>query len=279
MNKLIFLSGILAFLLSNNLKAQESVCDCPGQKNTATGTFYFAWGYNKDYYSKSDIHFSNSGSDNYDFTLYDLKAKDRTGFRDILRTDLTIPQYVYRIGYYFNNKQNIGIEINFDHSKYVMINNQTAHLTGQIRGTHYDKDTLVSPSFLKFEHTNGANFLMFNAIKRQTLLKTKNKKHWLSAVVKAGPGIVIPKTDVSLFGVRLDNRFHIAGCIVGADIGIRYDFFNYWFFESSVKGSFANYTNVLTVGTGKANHSFYTLQAIASLGFSLPVKHKKKADK
>ena len=244
MNK-IFLLAIITLFLISNAKAQESVCDCPGQKNIATGTFYFAWGYNKDYYSKSDIYFSNSGSDNYDFTLHDLKAKDRTGFRDILRTDLTIPQYVYRIGYYFNNKKNIGIEINFDHSKYVMINNQTAYLTGQIHGTRYAMDTLVSPS----------------------------------AVVKAGPGVVIPKTDVSLFGVRLDNRFHIAGYIVGADIGIRYDFFNYWFFESSVKGSFANYTNVLTVGTGKANHHFYTFQAIASLGFSLPVKHKKNADK
>ena len=35
---------------------------------------YFYWGYNRDYFSHSDIHFHGPG---YDFTVYDVTARDR----------------------------------------------------------------------------------------------------------------------------------------------------------------------------------------------------------
>ena len=256
-------------LLSFSCSAQEA-CNCPGGEKKAHGVFYVSWGYNRDWFSKSDLHFQNSGSDNYDFTVHGAKAKDRPGFDQILRTaiegDITIPQYVYRLGYYFGNKSDIGVEINFDHSKYVMVNGQTARVTGQIRGTELDQDTVVGSDFLKFEHTNGANFLMGNFIKRKTFLHSVNGKHWLSAVFKPGFGIVVPKTDVTLFEQRLDNRFHVAGWIVGAETGLRYDF-RHFFMEATAKEVFANYSDVLVMGTGKADHRFWCFEAILTAGF------------
>ncbi|MCX6351785.1 MAG: hypothetical protein NTX03_07975, partial [Bacteroidetes bacterium] len=65
--RLLSLGGFIIFI-SPTLHAQT-----PKPK----GTFYAAWGYNKDYFSNSTIHFKNAGSDNYDFTLENLKAKDR----------------------------------------------------------------------------------------------------------------------------------------------------------------------------------------------------------
>ena len=38
------------------------------------GQFFFYWGYNRGFYSRSDINFK--GAD-YNFTLYDVTAKDR----------------------------------------------------------------------------------------------------------------------------------------------------------------------------------------------------------
>ena len=264
---------ILLQLLSVSGASQET-CNCPGGEQKSNGVFYASWGYNRDWYSKSDLHFQNSGSDNYDFTLEKVKAKDRSGFSDILRTaasgDITIPQYVYRIGYYLNNKHDIGVEINFDHAKYVMIQDQSVHLEGQIHGVEMDKDTLLLPDFLKFEHTNGANFLMGNFIKRKSFLHSADNKHWLSGIIKTGAGIVIPKTDVTLFGTRVDNKFHIAGWIVGAETGLRYDF-RHFFSEFTAKETFADYTNVLTVGTGKANHHFWCFEAILSAGFQFGI--------
>jgi len=43
------------------------------QKNKK-GTFYFYWGYNRDWYSNSDIHFEG---EDYDFELKDVIANDR----------------------------------------------------------------------------------------------------------------------------------------------------------------------------------------------------------
>ena len=273
---------LIAFLLINfELYSQEEICNCPGQNKVGKGSIYFMWGYNRDWFSKSDIHFKNTSGefnpvtnnyDSYDFTLFGLKAEDRPGFKKLLTSDLTIPQYNYRLGYYFNDKNDLGIEINFDHTKYVMVNYQNLRLEGTIRGQYYNQDTVVQAvDFLAFEHSDGANFLMLNIIKRQQFLVAANKKHWVSGIVKIGGGIVIPRTDITLFGQRLNNRFHIAGYLFGIESGIRYDAFKYFFMEYTVKGTWANYTNVLAIGNGRVNHSFYTLQNILLLGVQFPL--------
>ncbi|MGQ0829739.1 MAG: hypothetical protein ACT4ON_15235 [Bacteroidota bacterium] len=260
-------------------KAQEK-CDCPTQSKVGKGSLYFAWGYNKDWFSKSDIHFKNTtgehntvteNGDYYDFTVYDAQAKDRPGFNTILTSPLSVPQYVYRLGYYFNDKYDLGIEINFDHVKYIVRDWQTLRVKGHINGQEIDKDTLINPdSFLHFEHTDGANFLMLNLMKRQRLLVSNNKKHWVSGIVKAGAGIVIPKTYVKLFGQEMDNRFHVAGYCAGIEAGLRYDAFKYVFLEYTGKGVFADYMDVLAIGAGKINHRFWTFENILVLGLQIP---------
>jgi len=264
---LLFLSSV--FSQEQNQPAAQADCNCPGGIKKGKGIFYISWGYNRDWFSKSNLHFKSGKSDNYDFTLYGVKAKDRPGFNELLETaasgDFTIPQYNYRFGYYFN-KHDIGIEINFDHTKYVVIQDQKIPIKGQIHGIDMDKDTLLNASFLKFEHTNGANFLMGNFIKRITWLHSANNKHWLSAIIKTGAGVMIPKTDVTLFGTRVDNKFHLAGWLVGLEPGLRYDF-RHFFMEATGKGAFVDYTDVLTVDTGRANHSFWCFEAILVAGF------------
>ena len=261
-----FLFSIL--LVVNPLYAQDN-CNCPSMSKSSKGTLYLTWGYNKDWYSKSDLHFSGTEHGGYNFTLKKARAHDNPSIDKIFVYDLSIPQYVYRAGYFFNNKQNTGIEIGFDHTKYIMSTNQVLRLKGNIGETYYDMDTLVHEDFLLFEHTNGANFLMANFIKRFYIAKTANRKHWLSLVVKPGAGIVIPKTDVTLFGERLDNKFHIAGYVAGVDATLRYDFFKHFFIEGSAKGVFANYTNVLTVGSGKAHHHFFAAEVIGAFGLQV----------
>lgn len=246
-------------------------CDCPSQAEQGSGTLSFAWGYNKSWFSRSSIHFSDHTTDDYDFTLYNLEAHDRPGL-EIVGTNLSnlsVPQYVYRLAYFFNDPNDLGVEICFDHVKYVMTQNQTARIEGEIRGRKVSTDTVVSSQFLRFEHTNGANFWMVNFLKRQNLVKSSNRLHWLGLLGKVGVGVVIPKSDVAIFDVETDNRYHIAGYVLGLDVGLRYDFLKYGFVEASLKGAYADYSDVLTVGEGRASHSFFTLEAIMSLGFQV----------
>jgi hypothetical protein len=270
----------LFFFSCTVLTAQEAI-------NTSTipvkkkGTFYFSWGYTRAWFSKSTIHFvdrSNNYHDatgrinNYDFTIYDAKAHDRSDFNKIGDVvNLTVPQFAYRVGYYFNNKADIGIEGNFDHTKYIVTDYQRVHIKGQFNGEYVDKDTILDPSnFLHFEHSDGANFLCFNFVKRWKFY-SPNKYFNIGWVVKPGMGMVIPRTDVTLFGERLNNDFHIAGYICALESGFRAEFLKRGFFEFVAKGSYANYMQVLVLGkgNGRANHYFFTGQLTAQLGLQI----------
>lgn len=239
---------------------------------------YFSWGYTRAAYSKSTIHFkdlSNSyheitGSNNYyDFTVHNVKAKDRPDFDQLYDIiNITIPQFVFRVGCELNNKW--GFEINYDHTKYVVTDWQKVKISGQINGQSVSGDTTLNPkTFLHFEHTDGANFWMVNAVRKVKIYERRNLL--LSYVVKPGAGVVVPRTDVTLFGERLNNKWHLAGWIVGIESGLRAEFFKHGFFELVGKGSFANYAQslVLGKGNGTAKHHFFAGQLTATIGLCL----------
>ena len=243
---------------------------------TKRGKICLSWGYTRCAFSKSTIHFEDHSNkyhektgryNYYDFTIYNAKASDRPDFDKIYDViNITIPQYCFRIGYYFG--KNAGIELNFDHAKYVVNNYQRVHIQGQFNGDYVDKDTTLDPgTFLHFEHTDGANFWMINFIKKLTIYNRSPKLN-ISWVLKPGAGIVYPRTDVTLFGEKLNNRWHLAGWIVGAETGIRTEFLKYCVFEFTTKGSYADYRQVLVLGKGNgvAKHSFFTGQLTATIG-------------
>jgi len=261
--KAIFIC-ILFLLSCLFVQAQENIK--PEKKK---GAFYFSWGYNKDWFSRSDIHFEDHITDNYDFTVHRVSAGDAPRLDKIFNKEFSVPQYSYRVGYYFNN--NLGIEISFDHAKYIMDQNQKVHITGYIREEQLDKDTIIGEHFLMFEHTNGANFLMLSVLKRKEFYHNKNGKQNLEGLVKAGGGVVIPKTDVTLFNERRDNVFHVAGYIAGIEADIRYHFCKRFFLEPAIKGSYANYVNVLTIGSAHANHHFFAAELILTGGVEFPL--------
>src|SRR5690606_14148516 len=92
------------------------------------GKFYIYWGGNRDYYTKSDIHFTG---ENYDFTLNDVPAQDKPkGWHiDYINPGrMTIPQTNFRMGYFITDKYNISLGV--DHMKYVMPNNKVVDYSG-----------------------------------------------------------------------------------------------------------------------------------------------------
>jgi hypothetical protein len=269
---------LLSFLSLSSFSQTESVSTATLSPAKKKGNFYFLWGYTRCKYSKSDIHFIDHSNKyypetgryhDYDFTIYDAQAKDRPdfdGIKDVI--NITIPQFVARIGYYFNNKKDFGVEINYDHAKYVVTNYQKVHVKGNFNGNYVDQDTIMDPdNFLHFEHTDGANFWMFNFIKRWNLYKP-SKLFNVGYIVKPGAGFVYPRTDVTMFGTRLNNRWHMAGWIVGVESGLRIEFLKYGVLEFTGKGSYADYRKVLVLGPGggKANHHFFTGQLSLTIG-------------
>jgi len=174
MNKRFYIFPLLAFLLTTQSFAQDIAPKV--EEENQKGKMYIFWGWNRGWYSNSDIHFTG---DNYDFTLNDVEAKDRQSplnFGTYFKPNsITIPQTNFRIGYFINDKYDISIGV--DHMKYVMIQNQQTQITGDINdGTNYDgsytdNDIALTKDFLIYEHTDGLNYLNAEITRNDDLLK------------------------------------------------------------------------------------------------------------
>ena len=236
------------------------------------GTAYFTWGYNRDWYTTSTIHFVNTKTDNYDFVFHNAKAHDNPSMEQYWQPErLTIPQYDFSIGYLLNNKSDIGFELSWNHLKYVMTDNQVIHVTGNIRGHYIDKDTLVTPDFVHLQHTNGNNYLMANIVKRQKMFSWKNFQ--ISGIGKLGAGPLISYTISTVLGSTDSGHFHYHGWVAGASLGLRINIYKYFFIQSDMQGAFANYTNT-ELGAdrqGLATHHFYSLQWMWAGGVNFPL--------
>ena len=245
------------------------------QKGKLFKGMYLQWGYNKDWYTRSNIHFKFSNGDN--FKLHNARAHDRPNLADIYKNpvEISIPQYNYRIGFYLNNSKTRSVEINFDHIKYVVTDGQKVHVTGLINGMQVNGDSILDPQkFLHFEHTDGGNLLHINYVQQKTLCMNKSKTRPLvNFIWKAGAGINIPRTDITYRGDRLNNNFHIAGYNVSGEAGARLYISKKLFFEGTGKSGYVRYTNALANTTmlkgNRAHHGFGYFEIIGTIGYDI----------
>lgn len=271
------LTSILFYCFLQPVLAQSSLTPNTVKLGKEKGSFYFTWGYNRDWYTKSTIHFVNTTTDNYNFTFYNAKAHDRPDMQDFYKiTSLTIPQYDMNLGYFFNDKRDLGIEVSWDHLKYIVTDNQVMHVKGEIRGQEIDKDTLVTPSFVHLQHTNGNNYLMLNLVKREKLWKSKHLQ--LSAIGKVGAGPLISYTISSVLGNNDDGYFHYHGIVSALSVGLKLDIYRYFFLQTDVQGAWVDYTNTRLGADhqGLSTQHFYSLQYKYLLfGFNYPLGKRK----
>jgi hypothetical protein len=139
------------------------------QKAERKGEFYFSWGYNKAYYTQTNVSINQPSLGN-NFTFNNVKLVDNPGWNDALFTlALSIPQYNYRIGYFFDKEKDLAFEINFDHTKALFKNGQTVNMSGTYNGRSVDSSFVFSKSGTGssknyYYLNNGANFLLFKMI-------------------------------------------------------------------------------------------------------------------
>lgn len=276
-------SYILLFMLTLSFTAPAQLSNISAKNN---GQVYLMWGYNRDWFSKSDIHLAGTYPDSpiipaeargksYDFTLLGADAHDRAQFNHIADWNVTIPQFYYKIGYIFpgNNDVLNGLEISFDHVKYVMSSDQTLRVQGQLYDstagavTMVDREMIVNDKMVHFEHTNGANYLMLSFVRGMPLARNRTETHMLQCLVKPGIGIVVPRSDVTIFGIRKDNEYHVAGYVAGLEVTFRYMYAEHIILETAGKGCYANYTDVLTTEGSSANHYFTSFEWLFSIGY------------
>jgi hypothetical protein len=219
------------------------------------GSFYFSWGYNTEWYTHSDIHISQPAL-NSDFTFINVVAHDHKGWdNNLFHKDLSIPQYNYRIGYFFNKKQDWGFEINFDHTKYVVTTDQTVRLKGKVLGRDVDSMMVTGEGRFLWQLNNGANFLQFNLVKKLKLIDAFSSKLQFDVLLKAGVGPVIPHVENTIFGINNVPHFQFGGWNADADVSLKLTFFKYFFLEYQTKVVYGRYFG-LRVYDGLADQHF-----------------------
>lgn len=258
------------FLFSGSASGQTE----QKKKKHKTGSIYISWGYNHEWYTRSSVHIKQSAlGNNYDFVS--VKSHDHKGWDDgVFQQQLSIPQYNWRVGYYFNEKQDMGFELNFDHTKYIITEGRDVQVKGTLNNRAVDTSVYFAKANGFFYYlNNGANFLLFNFIKRQGLYRSKDNMLAVDFVGKAGIGPVVPHVENSFFGKKNDPHFQVGGWNVGLETALRVTFCRYAFAEFSQKIDYARYSN-LKIYEGTAKQNFGTYELILSVGAIIPTtKH------
>ena len=261
MKKFLVLFLIHLFILPASAQSEDQL-QTKGNKKS----IYVYWGWNWDNFSKSDINFK--GAD-YEFTLKNVVADDKQASFDLETYfhpgKFTIPQYNFRIGYYF--KENWDISFGVDHMKYVVRQNQEVEISGFISnsetiydGIYSDDKIIIEPSFLILEHTDGLNYVNFELRHTDKFITGKT----VSVSLKEGFGIgaVIPRTNATILEKERHDKFHLAGYGLGAMIGVNITFFDKFFIQSEVKGGFIGLPDVRTTNSkiDRASQNFFYSQ-------------------
>jgi hypothetical protein len=272
-------SVIILLFLSTTIAA-ETIFETENKK----GSFYFYWGYNRSFYSTTNLHFTGP---NYDFTLYDLKGSDRPspfGKEYFYPPSMTVPQFNYRIGYFFSPQ--FAISVGMDHMKYVVDQNQVTLISGIVTesastkyaGNYLHQPVELSKDLLIFEHTNGFNFFSIDFEFLPHLYTHQNTK--LSAYWNTGGGgiWIVTKTDVRVFGDGLDNDFHVAGYSLTVKTGPRIEYNNKFFLASEIRAGYASIPSVLIKNAapevGDHNLTFIEYYIVGGVNFRIKSKER-----
>lgn len=238
------------------------------------GSFFMHWGYNRAYYTSSDIHFT--GAD-YDFTLYNVTAQDRPepfGKDYFNITYIWVPQYNYRFGWHFRDRWSLSLGL--DHMKYVVIQDQTVMMDGYTNssqmpedpGEQGARDLLLKSEVLTYEHSDGLNLLSVDLDHYDRIWKSKSGKQRLRIYEGIHAGPVIPRSDVRLFGTGINNHFNVAGFGMGAQVGLHFTFLKHFYIRNALKAGWIDLPHVLTTGSKEeqASQHFWFVQHAIVVG-------------
>ncbi len=233
MKKLVLFLLLMCFASGMNAQVSKH----KKKNSTAAGTLFFYWGYNRSYYTHSNIRFI--GSD-YDFKLKNVVAYDRPDkFRANVYfnpSTLTVPQYNGRIGYYLRDKWAISFGV--DHYKYVMADQNNVLLDGFIAagldtnwsGNYDDEPVVTDINKFHYENTNGCNFLRFELMRSFDLLEFGSKRQVaLTGNLGAGLGPVLTFNDLNFAQLHTLATPSLSGYGVGINGSLRLEFFRHFF--------------------------------------------------
>lgn len=264
LNKILLL--LIVLILSGNTQAQTN--------NNHKGKFYLYWGWNRSAYTKSDMQFTG---EDYNFNMGNVRAKDRQSpfqwdvyFNPKL---LSIPQYNMRFGYFLLD--NYEISIGVDHMKYIMVQDQSVYINGEINikdskynDEYFNDEIKLTNDFLIFEHSDGLNYINASFKRFDNVWNYKFIDLGVSEGIEIGG--MMPRTNATLLEKTRNDEFHWAGYAVSILGSLRVTFWQHFFVQSEIKLGTVNLPDVRTTpySADKMAHNFSYIQSNILFGYS-----------
>jgi hypothetical protein len=262
---------------------------------------YVSWGYNRARFSRTDTTFHTPEGV---FTIYGAQGYDRpTPFDPKVYfnpANFSIPQYNLTLGWQFHRR--FAVELNHDHMKWVFDSNQGYEMSGEYSPTLYVDDSAHQGSWdpglpvtfeqvkstrdatwIRFEHTNGYNYVSASLLYRQPILLMAQDRVGLEVNGGAGLGLFIPQTSVHVRKdapgnwVGNDNPFHIAGHGVHLNGGLRVTWYDRIFFQATARASWVRVTHALLDRSGAylTQTPIQAIELIGQIGWQGFIRKKK----
>jgi hypothetical protein len=242
--------------------------------------WYFSWGYNKEYWSPTDIHVSQPALGN-SFTIHDVRGTDEFSLGEIFSGFPFGPQYNIRIGRFIDDARTFGVELSVDHSKYNTTLGQTALVMGTVGGLPTNANYQLNNNVFSEVLHNGANHVMINAVYRYPLIGQTNETLSVAGIAKAGAGIMLPHTTDTIFGYTNDvgNKtfgnaigftngwWQLNGVTSGVEVGFRVVLYKPVYLELTDKVAYSYYGD-LPAYMGTLQQSQWMNEIVLSIGFT-----------
>jgi hypothetical protein len=244
-------------LFTTAAKAQVSIFDVDRH-----GSLYLSIGTHSPSYKASTIHISQGTSGN-DYDLENVTADDQSNKAS------SILNASFRLGYFFNNNQDLAIELSYDPLSYHVTDGQKVTLAGQLNHTDITKTLTFSEANGYYYYINGSNHVLVNLVKRFGLYKNRLHTFYVDALAKAGAGPLMPSISNSIEGKKTENPgFQVSGWNADFEAALRLTIYKYVYVEGAWKYDWASYSN-MNVYDGTASQKLSTTSVIFSLGFTI----------
>ena len=134
----------------------------------------------------------------------------------------------------------------------------------------------IAQDFLKFEHTDGLNYI--NSEIRKALPFYKKKLIQGSFLFGGGMGILLPKTNTTLLNNPRYDAFHVAGYGIDGVISVQVNFLKIFFIQAETKIGGIHMPDIRTTmnASDKASQMFLYNQFNFNGGLQFTFKEKKK---
>jgi hypothetical protein len=265
-------NGLLSLSLSILIVLANTTLTAQIRRNDGAhhGSFYLSAGKNVSSFGRSDIHIEQKSlGNNYD--MMQVKADNKGTGLSIFPWNLN-----YRLGYYFDYDQTMGIELSYDPVNFHITDGELIPVQGTINDVPNTSKAIAFSSKDGYYYSlSGANLLLANFVKRYTLFRPITNKIAIDGIAKVGAGPLMPRCESTMpyngYPIHSfdDHQFQFRGFNTALEGALRFTFFRFIYLEAAAKYDYAMYKG-MNIYKGTASQNLSTTEVIASLGFTFP---------